>query len=276
MSGWSRRRPWLGQLCRHGLLAAGAVIMLAPFAVMVRTAFTAGGAAFGSGLGELTLDNFRQVWAEQPWLRYYGNGLAATALIFVSQVALGLPAGYALARREFAGRGVAMLLVAACLVIPEQVTALPNYVLLSRLGWIDSLPSLVLPFVGSAFAIFLFRQFVLTIPQSLFDAARLDGVHPVAIVWRVVLPNVRPAILALGVFSVVSHWNDLFWPSVVLRSDDAATVPYAVATYATAEAFSDYGVQMAAAALAVLPLVVAFVVAQRHVVRGISLHVNND
>lgn len=276
MSRRTRRRPWLGQLGRHCLLAAGAIVMLVPFAVMARTAFTAGGATFDAGLDDLTLDNFRQVWAEQPWLRYYGNGVAATALIFVGQVALCLPAGYALARRPFAGRGVAMLLVAACLVIPEQVTALPNYVLLSRLGWLDSLPSLVLPFVGSAFAIFLFRQFILTIPQSLFDAARLDGVRPVAMVWRVVLPNVRPAILALGVFSVVSHWNDLFWPSVVLRSDDAATVPYAIATYATSEAFSDYGVQMAAAALAVLPLLIAFVAAQRQVVRGISLHVNND
>lgn len=266
----------LAQVIRHTALAMGALIMLAPFAVMARTAFTASGAAFDGGLDDLTLDNFRQVWSEQPWLRLYANGFAAVALIFLGQVILGLAAGYALARREFVGKRIAMLLVAACLIVPEQVTALPNYVLLARLGWIDSMFSLVVPFVGSAFAIFLFRQFILTLPQSLFDAAHLDGVGPIAVVWRVVLPNVRPAIVALGVFSVVSHWNDLFWPSIVLQTDAAATVPYAVATYANAEAFSDYGIQMAAAILAVLPLMIAFIATQRHFVRGISLHVNND
>ena len=272
------RSRWLiGQLVRHVLLAAGGVVMLLPFVVMVKTAFTATGSTFHSGLfAGFTWANFATVWAQQPWLRFYTNTVVMTALIFVAQVVIGLPAGFALARHEFAGKKVATLLVMACLVVPAQVIALPNYVLLARLGWTDTLAALVVPFAGSAFAVFLFRQFVLTIPQSLFDAARLDGDGPIALVWRVALPNVRPALVALGVFSVVSHWNDLFWPSVMLQTDHAATVPYAIATYATTESFSDYGAQMAAATLAVLPLLLAFLVAQRQFVRGIAFSVNND
>ncbi|MGW3957813.1 carbohydrate ABC transporter permease [Streptomyces sp. NPDC004752] len=271
-----RSRRLIGQLARHLLLAVGGFVMLLPFAVMLKTAFTAGGGSFRNGLSGFTVANFTTVWAQQPWLHLYINTAVMTALIFLGQVVFGLPAGFALARREFAGKKVAMLLVVACLVVPEQVIALPNYVLLSRLHWTDTLAALVVPFTGSAFAVFLFRQFVLTIPQSLFDAARLDGVGPLALVWRVALPNVRPALVALGVFSVVSHWNDLFWPSVMLQTDKAATVPYAVATYANSEGFSNYGGQMATATLAVLPLLLAFLATQRQFVRGIAFAVNTD
>ncbi|MFE3002339.1 carbohydrate ABC transporter permease [Nocardia sp. NPDC059246] len=243
---------------------------------MVQTAFTATGASFHTGFSHFTLANFTTVWAQQPWMRFYVNTAVMTALIYLAQVVIGLPAGYALARKEFVGKRMATLLVMACLVVPEQVIALPNYVVLSRLGWTDSLAALVVPFAGSAFAVFLFRQFMLTIPQTLFDAARLDGVGQIGLVWRVALPNARPALVALGVFSVVSHWNDLFWPSVMLQSDRAATVPYGVATYATTEAFTNYGVQMAAATLAVLPLLLVFLATQRHVVRGIALGINHD
>ncbi|MGW3953104.1 carbohydrate ABC transporter permease [Streptomyces sp. NPDC004752] len=271
-----RSRRLIGQLVRHLLLAVGSVVMLLPFAVMLLTAFSSTGTTVHLGFSGLTVANFTKVWAQQPWLRLYANTAVMTALIFVGQVVLGLPAGFALARREFVGKKVATVLVMACLVVPAQVIALPNYVLLARLGWTDSLAALVVPFTGSAFAVFLFRQFALTLPQSLFDAARLDGVGPVALIWRTALPNMRPALVTLGVFSVVSHWNDLFWPSVMLQTDRAATVPYAVATYATTETFTDYGVQMAAATLAVLPLLLAFLVTQRQFVRGIALAVNND
>ncbi|MFF4484469.1 carbohydrate ABC transporter permease [Streptomyces sp. NPDC021218] len=271
-----RTRRLIGQLTRHFTLAIGGIVMLLPFAIMLQTAFTATGHSFHHGLSGFTVANYTKVWAQQPWLRLYANTAVMTALIFLAQVAIGLPAGFALARREFAGKRVATLLVMACLVVPAQVIALPNYVLLAQMGWTDSLGALVVPFAGSAFAVFLFRQFALTLPQSLFDAARLDGVGPIALVWRVALPNMRPALVTLGVFSVVSHWNDLFWPSVMLQTDQAATVPYAIATYATTEGFTDYGMQMAAASLAVLPLLLGFLAMQRQFVRGIAFSVNND
>jgi multiple sugar transport system permease protein len=139
------------------------------------------------------------------------------------------------------------------------------------MGLNDSIAALVIPYASTAFGIYLMRQFILSIPQSLFDAARLDRVGPIAMVWRVVLPNVKPAILALGVFSVSSHWNDLFWPSVILRTNSHATVPYGISVFASQEAGSQYGAQMAAATLAVVPLVLGFIACQRQFVRGLAL-----
>jgi multiple sugar transport system permease protein len=265
-------REVLRQIATHLALAVGAVVMLAPFAVMVWTAFVPERLVFGgAGFGDLTLDNFRAALDDTDWLRAYRTTMLVAAIVFVSQVATCLPAGYVLARHRFRGRGVAQWLMFACLIVPAQVTAIPTYVMLSRAGWLDTLLALVWPSLTSAFGIFLFRQFVLTLPQSLFDAARLDRVSELGMVWRVVLPNVRPAITAFGIFSVVSSWNDLFWASIVLRSPDNATVPYAIVRFADQETGIRYGAQMAAAVLAVAPLLVAFLVAQRQFIRGITL-----
>jgi multiple sugar transport system permease protein len=262
----------LQQLALHGVLAAGGVVILSPFAIMLRTAFTPQAHIFGGGSRfEFTVSNFTTAWESVNWLRYYRNGLVVTLVIFVMQVATALPAGYALARLEFRGRGLVWALVLVCLVVPIQVTAIPVYVGLSRVGLTDSVPGLVIPFAVSAFGIYLFRQFILTIPAPVFDAAHIDGVGPLAMVWHVVLPNVRPALVAFGIFSVTAHWNDLFWPSVILRTTDNATVPYGIAQFANADSGTDYGPQMAAATLAVVPLLVAFLFAQRQLVRGLAL-----
>jgi multiple sugar transport system permease protein len=265
-------REVLRQVATHIALAAGAVVMLAPFAVMVWTAFVPERFVFGgAGIGDLTLDNFGAALDDTDWLRAYRTTVLVAVIVFVSQVVTCLPAGYVLARHRFGGRGAALWVMFACLIVPAQVTAIPTYVMLSRAGWLDTLLALVWPSLTSAFGIFLFRQFVLTLPQSLFDAARLDRVSELGMVWRVVLPNVRPAITAFGIFSVVSSWNDLFWASIVLRGPDNATVPYAIVRFADQETGIRYGAQMAAAVLAVAPLLVTFLIAQRQFIRGITL-----
>ncbi|MFE3280561.1 carbohydrate ABC transporter permease [Nocardia sp. NPDC059239] len=247
--------------------------MLFPFYMMLRSAFTAEPYILDGSLGlsHLTLANFQTAWNSQPWGRYYLSSLLSTGLIFALQIVTSVPAGYALARLRFRGARLSFWMVLACFIVPTQVIAIPNYVVLSQAGVNDSLAGLIIPFASSAFGIYLMRQFILSIPQSLFDAARLDRVGPVAMVWRVVLPNVKPAILALGVFSVIGHWNDLFWPSVILRTTTHATVPYGITQFASQEAGSNYGAQMAAATLAVTPLLIGFLLCQRHFVRGLAL-----
>lgn len=271
------RRARLRQLALHLVLGAGGVVMLAPFVIMLRTALTPEAHIFGGGgLFDLTISNFTTAWESADWLRYYRNGLIVTVAVFTLQVATALPAGYALARLRFAGSSIVWSLILLCLVIPIQVTAIPVYVGLSRVRLVDSIPGLVVPFAVSAFGVYLFRQFILTIPSAVFDAARIDGVGPLSMVWRVVLPNVRPAVVAFGVFSISAHWNDLFWPSVVLRTTENATVPYGVAQFASPDSGTDYGPQMAAAALAVVPLLIGFVFIQRHLVKGLALTSSTD
>ncbi len=260
------------RLLPHLVLLAGAVVVLTPFYVMLRAAFAPPADVQGLGLSfSPTLANFRNAWNGANWPGYYLTSVVVAGAILVLQVAGALPAGYALARLSFRGRRAVRGLVLCCLVIPVQVTAIPVYVGLSRVGLGDTLAGLILPYGASAFGIYLFRQFILTIPQTVFDAARMDGVGPFGMVFRVVLPNVRPAILAFGVFSVTNHWNDLFWPSVILRTDAHATVPFAVARFAASDSGSAQGPQMAAATLAVAPLVLAFLLAQRQFVRGLAL-----
>jgi multiple sugar transport system permease protein len=261
------------QLTLHALLALGAVVILAPFAWMLSSAFKPEADVFSGSLipAHPTLANFEAVLERVPLGRYYLNSVLVCAAIFAAQALVCLPAAYALARLRFRGRELSLWLVLACLMIPPQVTAIPIYLLFSRLGMLDSLASLIVPFAGSAFGIFLLRQFILTIPQSLFDAARLDGVGSLAMVRTVVLPLVKPALTSFAIFSVVTHWNDYFWPSVVLRSTDHATIPYGVVQFATVEAGSQYGAQMAAAVLAIAPLIAGFLFAQRQFIQGVAL-----
>jgi multiple sugar transport system permease protein len=267
-----RIRYAVGQLFSHVWLALGATVVLAPFAVMVMTAFTPERWVLdGFSFQHLTLDNFRQAWSAQPWFSLYANSLTSSGLILLGQLITSIPAGYLLARQKFRGSRVYLLVVLACLAIPAQVTALPIYVVLARLSLLDTMTALVVPCLGSAFGVFLFRQFILTIPQSRFDAARIDGVGPVAMVWRVVVPSVRPAIFAFSMFSVIGHYNDLFWPSTVLLGNRYATIPFGIASFLAEDTSNQYGPQMATAVLGILPLLIAFLLVQRRITQGLPV-----
>jgi multiple sugar transport system permease protein len=260
-----------GQVLVHVALAIGAVFVCAPFVLMLVTAFAP---ATGTGQlipANLTLDNFRTAFAQVPILRYYRNGLLVATVIFAGQVLVAVPAAYALARLRFRGSTLGLWTVLVCLMIPYQVTAIPVYVLLRRLDLVNTFAGLVLPFLGSAFGVYLLRQFFLTVPASVFDAARLDGAGTLAVLVRVLLPMARPALVAFGIFSFVGHWNDYFWPSFILTDDHAATVPFGIVAFLNTDAGTDYGPQMAVAVLSVLPLMAGFLLAQRQFIDGLAL-----
>lgn len=266
-----KRGPW-GQLAVHGSLVVGGIFILAPFVLMVLTSFKSEGDVFAPGFlpTEWTLDTYRFVWARLDFPHYYRNGLIVTSAILLLQIAVCVPAGFTLARLRFRGSKLGLWTVLLALMIPGQVVALPVYLLLNQFGLINTHTALVLPFIGSAFGIFLFRQFFLTIPQEIFDAARLDGASTFALVWRVAAPLARPAIVAFGIFSVVNHWNSFFWPFFVLTDDTAATVPWALATF-TFDTNRMYAAEQAASVLGILPMLIGFVLASRSIVEGVAL-----
>jgi len=261
------------QIALHLGLAAGAGLVLLPFWLMLRTSFTLEARIFDGSLllSDPTLENYVRVFAEVPVWRYYLNGLIVVGAILIGQIATCVPAAFALARWHFAGRDLGLWLVLLAIMVPFQATAIPIYVGLAWIGWIDSRGAMILPFVGSAFSVFLLRQFFLSLPSSVFDAARLDGAGPVRMLVNVVFPLARPAILTFCLFSFISHWNDYFWPSFVLRGDRAATVPFGIVSFLDREIGGDFGAQMAAATLTVLPLLFGFLMAQRQFVAGIAL-----
>lgn len=216
--------------------------------------------------------NYVTAFTEAPLLRYLLNGLIVTVSIFLIQVVVALPCAYALAKLRFWGREAVFGLVLFCLLIPVHAVALPLYVGLSKVGLTNTYAALVIPWTISVFGIFLMRQFFMTVPDELIDAARMDGMSEYALVWRVMLPTAIPALLAFGIFSVVSHWNDYFWPRIVITGNrELFTPPLGIREFRAGLDGSLYGPMMATACVIVAPLIAAFLLAQRRFIEGITL-----
>jgi multiple sugar transport system permease protein len=266
----------IGRILRHLVLLTGAAVMLTPFVWMVSISFKPQGEILTTELHLLphrwaAWENYTAAFTKVPLLHFLMNGVLVTAAIFALQVVIALPCAYALAKLRFPGRAMMFALVLLSLLIPLQVTAIPIYILFHFLGLLDSYAAMVLPFTISVFGIFLMRQFFLTVPADLIDAARLDGLSEIGIVWRIMLPTALPAVFAFGIFSVVAHWNDYFWPLVVVNSQSFYTPPLGIAYFRIGESGTAYGPLMAAATVVILPLVVGFLFAQRRFIEGITL-----
>ncbi len=259
---------------RHLVLGLGAVVMLAPFVVMVATSLKPKDEIFTPEFHLLphrlgAAENYHEALTQVPLLHFLLNGVIVTAAIFVLQVLVNVPAAYALAKLRFRGRSTLFGAVLVCLLIPYQATALPIYILFHWLGLLNTYAALVLPFTISVFGIFLMRQFFLGVPDDLIDAARIDGMSEYGIVWSVMAPAAIPALVAFGIFSVVAHWNDYFWPLIAVGEQGLYTPPLGIAHLKLNGEGTAYGPLMAAATIVIAPLVIAFLVAQRRFVEGI-------
>ena len=216
--------------------------------------------------------NYSKAFIEAPLVRYLLNGVIVTVSIFLIQIVVALPAAYALAKLKFWGRDTVFGLVLFCLLIPVHAIALPLYIGLAKLGLTNTYAALVVPWTISVFGIFLMRQFFMTVPDDLIDAARMDGMTEFAIVWRVMLPTAIPALLAFAIFSIVAHWNDYFWPRIVVTGNrDLFTPPLGLREFKGDGDGSFFGPMMATATVIVTPLIIAFLLAQRRFIEGITL-----
>lgn len=270
------RPSLLFRTARHLLLMTGALIFLAPFIWMVLTSLKPADEVFSR---ELTLlptrlamvENYTEALTRVPLLRYLWNGIVVCAAILVLQILVLLPAAYAFAKLEFRGKTWAWRLVLLALMIPHQATAIPIYVMLHHAGMLNTLSALIVPFSISAFGIFLMRQFFRTVPDDLVHAARLDGMSEFELVWRVMLPAAMPALFAFAIFSVVWHWNDYFWPLLVISSPELATPPLGTMFFRNEEAGINYGPLMAGTVLITAPLLILFIAAQKRFIEGVTL-----
>jgi multiple sugar transport system permease protein len=268
-------RPWLRDLPRLLLLVLLALLVLLPYVWMIAASMKPLDEIFRASLSLWPerfygAENYGRVFARMPVFRYLLNGVIVCGGILFFQLLFAVPAGYALAKLRFRGREVLFGAVMLGLLVPVQVTALPLYGFFSATGWLDSYAALIAPFAISSFAIFMFRQFFRAMPDELLHAARLDGMSELGIVWRVVLPNAWPAATAFSIFSVVAHWNDLFWPLIVVSTPDHATPALGVLYFRSVDAGDDFGALMATAVIMTAPLVLAFLFAQRRFVEGIA------
>lgn len=271
--GAPRLRRWLSTAA----LGLAAALTLMPFVVMVAVSLAAPGTVYdGSFLPSPSLAgaaaNYALALSSQPLLRFMLNGAVVCGTILVLQILVAAPAGYALAKLPFRGRSLLFGAVVVALMIPIQVPAIPLYLAIAQAGLLNSYTALILPFTVSAFAIFLFRQFFLAYPDEVLDAARLDGFSELAIVWRLMLPAAWPAVAAFSTISVIAHWNDLYWPLVVVTRTEMMTPPLGLLAFrASGETTGNVGALMAGGVIVTAPLVLGFLFFQRHLVRGLSV-----
>lgn len=260
----------------HAVLVSLAAVVLAPFVWMIATSIKPAEEIFSNPLAlvpeRLALaENYGKALFSVPMLRFMLNGAIVVSGILIVQVTVALFCGYALAKLPFRGSGILFAGILLGLCIPIQVPALPLYLALAQMGLLNSYFALMAPFFLSVFAIFLFRQFFKGYPTEIIEAARLDGMTEFEVVLRLMLPGARPAIAAFAVFSVTAHWNDLYWPLIVINSTEYATPPLGMLLFKDGALTADYGALSAGATIITVPLLIVFVLAQRQFVRGITM-----
>ena len=246
-----------------------ALLWILPLAYAVWTAFhTAEYATRFSLLAPLTLDNFRRAWDAAPFARYFLNTTLLVLMILAAQLVLGTLAAYAFARFEFRGRNVAFALVLVQLMVMPDILLVGNYTTMSRLGVVDTLLAIGLPYFASAFAIFLLRQTFLGIPKELDEAARVEGASAMQTLWRVYVPLARPVYTAFALVSVSYHWNNFLWPLIVTNSVNARPLTVGLQVFSSVDQGVDWSVITAATLMTAAPLLVGFLLFQRQFVQS--------
>jgi len=259
----------IGQSLEIGAAWLLAIIWLMPLLYAFWSAFhPAEFATRFSLFAPLTLDNFREAWDQAPFARYYLNTFLMVTSVLVAQLVICTLAGYAFARLEFVGRDVAFALVLVQLMIMPEVLIVENYRTMSHLGLVDTISGIGLPYMASAFGIFLLRQTFKTVPQELEDAARVEGCSRLQILLKVYVPLAKPTYVAYGLVSVSYHWNNFLWPLVITNSVETRPLTVGLAIFGAPESGVDWSSITAATLLAVAPLLVAFLLFQRQFVQS--------
>jgi multiple sugar transport system permease protein len=265
---------------RRILSVAGMVVLLVaalaivfPFVWMVLTSFRTQQEIFAQP-GNLipatfNVENYVRIWSELPFARLFLNSVIFAGGATLLSVFFDSLAAYALARLSFPGKTVAFMLVLATLMVPYQITLVPLFQTVFDLHWLDTYQGLIVPRATSAFGIFLLRQFFVSVPRDLDQAARIDGAGEFRIYWSIMLPLAKPALATLAVFHFMNNWNDFLWPLVITSSEDMRTLPAGLTLF-SGQFVIDHGVLMAGATISLLPLALAFFFAQRYFVQGIA------
>jgi multiple sugar transport system permease protein len=256
----------------YGALGAGAVLTILPLLWMVSASLMPAGEATSVPPplypSTVTFEHYQALFTRMHLARHaLSSTLVASASTLISLFFNSL-AGYAFAKLRFPGRERIFAALLAALVIPAQVSMLPLFLMLKELHLVNSYWGVVIPSLASVFGIFLVRQYALSIPDSLLDAARIDGAGELRIYWSLVLPFCRPVLVTLAVFTFLGSWNDFLWPLIVLADDDLYTLPVALANL-LGEHAQDTELMMAGSVLTVLPVLVLFIALQRHYIAGI-------
>jgi multiple sugar transport system permease protein len=253
------------------ILTFGAITMIVPFLWSLITSLKSAGNIFSHSAFWIQwppdFSAFKQLWERIPVLKYAGNTLKVAGIVTLGQLITSSMAGFAFARLKFPGRDKLFFVYIATMMVPAMVLLIPNFIIMKNLGAIDTHWALILASIGSAFGTFLMRQFFLSFPSELEDAAKLDGCNPIMFYWHILLPNSKPILTTLGLMAFQGIWNDFQWPLIVLDSASKRTLQLGL-SYLMSEYYTDWGLLMAGSILTLLPIILLFFAVQKYFVQS--------
>ena len=263
----------MSKILKYFLLLAGLIVFGYPFVWMMigslKPELEISNLKLWSSL--LTFNSYSQVFQKIPIGRAFLNSMFVSVSVTTLVVVLGSMVGYALAKLRFFGKSILYFLILFTMMIPFQITLIPQYVLMVKLGWTDTYLSLIIPSMMSGLSIILFRQFFLSVPQALIDAARIDGCSELHILFRLIWPLSKPVIITVAILTFMASWNDVLWPLIVVRDRSLMTMPQLVTIFVIGgEAESQLGSLLAAATLLALPVIIAYAFFQRYFIESMA------
>ncbi len=252
-----------------------AVLMICPFYWMLITAFSPAQDIISFPPKwiptHLTIHHFIEAYEKAPWLTYYWNSFVVAFVSVTCSLLFGLFAGYAFAVYRFPLQNFFFILILGTLMVPVQVTSVALYVLLSKIGWVDTYQGILAPNFASAFGVFMLRQGIKAIPVDLIEAARMDGAGEIRIVLTIIAPLVKTIIATVAMILFLECWNDFLWPVIVINSPNMRTIPVGLALFKDPYGNINYGPLMAATVLSTGPMLIAYIISQKYMIRGIAL-----
>lgn len=274
-----KRETFLRQFTSYIVLSLFTVTMVAPFLWMITTSLKEPGQVFEAFKEDWWRDwiplnfvweNYVKAWKVVPFARFYFNSLFVAILTTLGQVSTSAMAAYAFSRLKFPGREKIFMTYLATMMIPGAVTMIPVFILLRMLGWVDTYMALILPGIFTAYGTFMLRQFFLTLPRDLEDAAMIDGCSYLGIFWKIILPLSKPALATLTTFTFMGTWMNFMWPLIVVNSEELFTLPVGLAYFQSLHT-TDWTLLMAGSLMMLLPILLVFIFSQRYFVEGIKL-----
>jgi len=265
----------VGRLRLYLLAGAVAALMILPFYWMIITAVMPAPDILSFPPKwiptRLTLEHFVAAFAKAPWLTYYWNSLVVAVASVGFSLLFGLFAGYAFAVYRFPLQGFFFLLILGTLMVPVQVTSVALYVLLSKFGWVDTFLGILAPNFASAFGVFMLRQGIKQIPVDVIEAARIDGAGEIRIVLTIISPLIKTTVATVAMILFLGSWNDFLWPVIIINSSNLRTLPVGIALFKDPYGNINYGPLMAATLISTAPMLLAYVVSQKYMIRGIAM-----
>jgi multiple sugar transport system permease protein len=270
----SRPRDRAAKIILHTILGGCALVVVGPFLWLLISSVKPEGEIRRIPPSwwpeQFTLEHYRELFTRLDFPQFFANSVLVAVAVTVGNLVFCSALGYALAKLRFPGKRLLFALVLGLLMVPGMVLFVPQFVLVSNLGLVNTYAGLILPYLAGPFGVFLMRQYLLSIPDDLLEAARVDGAGEFRIFWKIVLPLCRPALATLGILTFLASWNNFLWPLVVATTEDKYTLPVALALYSIGQNRINFGLLLAGSVVVVLPIVVVFLLLQRHFLRGIA------